>query len=154
MEGKIKKQLDKSITICKNLFMKKIPIEHQGSLITVMAVGNKPICLGYLMDFKERGIFEPTHGKVDVTPEEASKHNECLSEAEIKGLDENCQIGQMGMLYFDKNKQVVHTWIGTPVSDHVQLSTGGKRITFYRNGKQYRGLLRRESDDFIFKRIL
>jgi hypothetical protein len=105
------------------------------------------------MDFKDKGIFDATLGKVEVTPEEANIHNAALDKALIEGLDNQCQVGQMGTFYFDKNKNLVHTWSGTPVSDKVHLSAGGKRLTFLRNGKQYRGILRRDADSFNFKRI-
>ena len=139
------------MTICyRDSVMNTLSIENRGSLMTV---ANTNTCLGYLMEFGERGIFEPTYGKVEVTPEEAKKHNECLSSAEIKGLDDNCQVGQMGIFYFDRAKKQVHTFLGTLVSDKVQLTAGGKGITFLRNGRQYRGLLRKDDDSFTFKRI-
>ena len=133
------------MNICyRESVMNNIPIENRGSLMTV---GNT--ALGYLMDFKDKGIFSP-NGKMDVTPDEAQKHNAALSAAEIKGLDDNCQVGQMGIFYYTPTKGV-HTWIGTVVSPNP--SVGKHMIAFTRNGKTYRGLLRQNDDSFTFKRI-
>ena len=59
------------MTICyRDSVMNTLSIENRGSLMTV---ANTNTCLGYLMEFGERGIFEPTYGKVEVTPEEAQR---------------------------------------------------------------------------------
>ena len=111
--------------------------------------GDKPVCLGYLLNFEDKGIFSPS-GKVDaITVEEMETHNRLLSEGELKGLDENCQIGQQGTFYYVNNK--VTTFMGTIVTD--QITVKGKSITFVRNGKHYRGRLQKESDCFNFKRV-
>ncbi len=112
--------------------------------------GTNNTCLGYLMNFEGHGIYEPSAGKVDVTKDEAEKHNQCLSAAEIKGLDENCQVGQHGTFYYTKDKGV-HTFIGTVVS--TEYSKVGRTITFTRNGKIFRGRLPNDSDYFGFKRV-
>lgn len=106
-------------------------------------------CVGYLFDFTGHGIFSPD-GKVNVTKEDADKHNKLLSEGEILGMDNNCKIGQMGTFYYIKGQ--VQTFIGTVVSDNVRVT--GKSITFTRpNGHTYRGRLRNDADCFNFKRI-
>jgi hypothetical protein len=130
--------------------MSNLPLENKGSLITIAGTNT---CLGYLMAFKDRGVFDATHGKVDITPEDAAKHNAILDSASIKGLDETCQVGQGGVFYYNRHKNSVNTWLGTLISDKVQISPGGKVITFLRNGCQYRGLLRKNDDSFTFKRI-
>lgn len=60
--------------------MKTMPkLLHKGSLITFLPKGcDKEQCLGYLMHFKGHGVYEPTFGKVDVTPQEADAHNAAL----------------------------------------------------------------------------
>lgn len=130
--------------------MNTIQLENKGSLITIAGTNQ---CIGYLMNFKEHGIHDAEHGKMDVTPEKAEKHNACLSEAEIKGLDENCKVGMGSSFYFDRNKRHVHTFIGTLVSDDVSVSASGNRVTFKRKGMTFRGTLAREADMFNFKRV-
>jgi len=127
-----------------------LTLENKGSLITIAGTNE---CLGYLMHFDGRGVFDATLGKVDVSPDEANIHNTELDKAMIEGLDSQCQVGQGGTFYFDQNKQVVHTWSGTLVSDKVHLTAGGKGITFIRNGRQYRGRLQSDADCFNFKRV-
>ena len=128
--------------------MKTLSLENKGSLITIAGTNQ---CLGYLMHFEGKGVYDAEHGRMDVTPEEAKIHNEELEKASLKGMDENCQVGQWGTFYFANGK--VTTFNGTIVSDNIHLSPGGKRVTFLRNGKQYRGLLRSDSELFNFKRI-
>jgi len=106
-------------------------------------------CVGYLFNFKGHGVFSPD-GKVDITPEQADVHNKLLSEAEIKGLDENCQVGQSGTLYYIQG-QGVQTFVGTLVSN--QTTINGNSITFTRNGKRFRGRLQKDANCFNFKRI-
>ena len=124
-------------------------IKNNGGLLTMEQEG-KEVCLGYLFNFgTERGIFSPD-GKTEVTAEEAEIHNKVLSEAELKGLDENCQIGQHGTFYYVKGK--VTTFMGTVVSELVRVS--GKVITFRRQGKVYAGRLQKDADCFNFRRTM
>jgi len=104
--------------------------------------------VGYLYNFQGKGIFSPD-GKVEVTPEQAETHNRLLSEAELNGLDENCQIGQRGAFYFVKGK--VYTWKGTLVSEEVTIK--GKQITFTRKGKVFTGRLQKDANLFNFRRV-
>ena len=122
-----------------------LPLTNNDGLLTI---GSTNTCLGYLMDFKGQW-FEPSYGKVDVTPEVARKHNQTLSQAEIKGLDENCQIGQMGSFYYTEGKGV-HTWMGDIVCPNPAVTK--TQIVFTRNGKTFRGK-RRKEDNFTFTRI-
>jgi hypothetical protein len=62
-----------------------------------------------------------------------------------------CSVGQWGSFYFIKGQ--IQTFTGALVSDKVQISAGGKGITFIRNGRQYRGRLQKDADVFNFKRI-
>ena len=109
---------------------------------------NSNRCIGYLIDFSGRGIYSPI-GKVEITEETAKRHNELLSEAELAGLDNNCQIGQCGTFYFI-GKQVT-TFMGLIVSTNIRLV--GNTITFTRNGKTFRGKLQKDADCFNFRRI-
>jgi hypothetical protein len=105
-------------------------------------------CVGYLFDFRSKGVYSPD-GKVEITREQAITHNNLLSQGEIEGLDKNCQVGMHGSFYFIKNQ--VQTFMGVVVSSDVTVK--GKSITFRRNGKTFRGSLRKDADLFNFKRI-
>lgn len=108
-------------------------------------------CVGYLMDFKDKGVFSPD-GKVEITPEQAQKHNKLLSQGEILGLD-NCSVGQWGTFYYLRGSKglKVQTFIGAVVSEDVTIN--GQSITFRRGGKVFRGRLQKDADVFNFKRI-
>jgi hypothetical protein len=80
---------------------KRPEILNRGSLMTYRDNGTER-CFGYLLEFAGHGIYEPTFGKLDVTSEEAKTHNELLSQAEINGLDNNCEVGMGGMFYTRK----------------------------------------------------
>ena len=126
-------------------------ITNNNGLLTIRTTRPQPdVCLGYLMVFDEPSVFEPSHGKVDVTKEAADKHNQCLSEAEIKGLDENCQVGQRGMFYYSL-KGGVKTWVGTVVDPTPKVKAN--TITFSRKGKTFSGKLKKNDDFFIFVRV-
>jgi hypothetical protein len=105
--------------------------------------------VGYLFNFQGHGIFAPD-GKVEVTPAEMETHNRLLSEAEIKGLDENCQVGQGGMFYYNQKENTVKTFTGTVVSSEVTVK--GNSITFMRGRKKYSGRLQKDADCFNFRR--
>lgn len=126
-------------------------LHNMGSLITYADEG-KERCLGYLMHFSGHGVFEPKFGLMDITPEDAKAHNECLSKAELEGLDQNCQVGQGGTFYYIKG-QGVHTFTGTEVAPMSAVQIKGQWIKFTRSGKTYRGKLSLEYDMFNFRRI-
>ena len=126
---------------------------HKGSLITFVPEGcDQEQCLGYLMHFKGHGVYEPTFGKVDVTPQEADAHNAALSAAEIEGLDRNCGIGMGGTLYLGASggRSAVRTFIGTVVTEDVTVKGDG--VTFRRGGMTFRGR-KRDDDLLFFKRV-
>ncbi len=127
-------------------------ILNRGSLLTYQDHGGER-CLGYLCEFPEHGIYEPTFGKLDVTPQEAKTHNRLLSQGEIDGLDNHCAVGVGGMFYTrqTESQTVVVTWLGQEVSREVRIK--GSVLTFRRNGITFRGRLRREQDAFGFRRI-
>jgi hypothetical protein len=135
---------------------KKGPPEilHRGSLLTYQDnASGQERCFGYLFEFRGRGIFEPTFGKLEVSSDEAATHNQLLSQGEIDGLDHNCAVGMGGMFYTRQleGQTVVGTWLGEEISREVQAR--GKVLTFRRKGMTFRGRLRREQDCFGFKRI-
>jgi hypothetical protein len=132
--------------------MKTPLILNRGSLLTYRDKGREH-CFGYLFEFPEHGIYEPTFGKLEVTPEEASIHNQLLSQAQLDGLDGHCAVGMHGTLYTKKvaGFTVVITWLGTEVSRDVRLR--GDVLTFQRKGMSFRGRLRKDEDCFGFKRI-
>lgn len=123
-------------------------IQNHGGLLTVENEG-KNTSLGYLFDFNGRGVFSPD-GKVEIAPELVDAHNKALSQAELDGLDNNCQIGQYGTFYYVNGK--VTTFMGTVVSEIVRIS--GKVITFRRKGKVYSGRLQKNADCFNFRRTM
>ena len=120
-------------------------LHNKGSLITV----TRPACLGFLIDFQDRGVYDAELGRVDVTPEEAKTHNALLSKAQIDGLDQNCEVGMGGTFYFIDGK--IQTWTGELVSRYVQRD--GNTVIFDRNGKRFQGELDPEADCFSFERI-
>ena len=127
-------------------------ILNRGSLLTYQDNGEER-CFGYLFEFPGHGIYEPTFGKLDVSSEEARTHNQLLSQAEIKGLDEHCAVGLGGTFYTRKTDRqtLVVTWLGDEVSRDVQIR--GQVLTFRRQAMTFRGRLRRNEDAFGFKRI-
>ena len=125
-------------------------LENLGSLITIAGTNQ---CLGDLLHAPGHGTFDPTHGRVDVSAEQAKLHNEALDKAKLEGLDANCEIGQGGYFYFSRNPMTVKTFMGTVVSTDCALSASGANLTFRRAGKVYRGRLSKQNDAFNFRRI-
>ena len=104
------------------------------------------------MHFKGHGVYEPTFGKVDVTPQEADAHNAALFLAEIEGLDRNCVIGMGGTFYLvaSGGRSAIRTFIGAVVTEDVTFK--GDCAIFRRGGMTFRG--RRRGDDLLFfKRV-
>jgi hypothetical protein len=129
-----------------------VVLENLGSLVTLKD-GEHDQCLGYLMSFAGRGVYDAALGRVEVTPEQADTHNRPLDEALLKGLDENCQIGQGGTFYVAKHEGgiAMKTFLGTPVS--ADVSVNGQSLTFRRKGKAFRGRMSKRHDMFNFRRI-
>ena len=127
-------------------------IQNRGSLMTYLDSGTER-CFGYLFHFPGHGVFEPTFGKLDVSPEEAQAHNQLLSRAEIEGLDNNCAVGLGGMFYTRKaeGRTIVATWLGDEVSREVRIR--GTVLTFKRKAMMFRGTLRKDEDCFAFRRV-
>ena len=68
-------------------------LENFGSLITIK--GQPQRCLGDLFHSPEHGTFDPTHGHVDVTSDEAKLHNLALGQMKLNTMNEN----GMALLY-------------------------------------------------------
>lgn len=121
---------------------------HLGSLITYKD-NEIEHCLGYLMNFEGHGIYEPTFGRLDLTPEEADAHNKALDKGMLEGLDKHCDVGMHGTFYYGNGE--VRTFLGTLVSSNVHIN--GKGITFKRHDMTFRGILQKNADCFNFERI-
>lgn len=102
-------------------------LRNLGSLITYRDTGSEH-CLGYLLSFEGHGVFDPDLGRIEVTPEEANAHNRALSQAEIQGLDQNCQVGQGGYFYLKERTGTV----GSPPGPAIRwrLRCSGKAGAF------------------------
>jgi hypothetical protein len=116
-------------------------LENVGSLITYKHRG-KDTCLGYLFHAPEHGVYDASHGKVDITPEQADIHNMLLDQALMNGLDTHCEVGQGGTFYVDSDGRVI-TWLGTEIGP----APLGHYGTFIRNGKTFRATYSRGDDD-------
>jgi hypothetical protein len=133
--------------------MPTIVLENKGSLITYNKNGEK-YCLGSLMCFPEHGVFDPTHGKVDVTKEEAEAHNKLLDQALIDGLWK-AEVGQWGTFYYKQGKGIT-TFTGVVVASGFNMdrySETSKTVTFEKGSKKFRGYLRKDQDLIKVKRI-
>lgn len=129
-----------------------VALENLGSLITLKD-GNHERCLGYLWHAEGHGTFDANLGRVDVSKDNADIHNKLLDDALLKGLDENCQVGQCGTFYVGQHegRMAIRTFIGTVVSTGVKAN--GQTLTFRRMGKTFRGRMSRQHDLFNFRRV-
>lgn len=125
-------------------------LHNIGSLITYQNEEGEEQCLGDLWHSEGHGTYDPYWGKVEVSKEEADIHNKALDQARLKGLDENCEVGQGGFFYFAAGNGVF-TFSGTEVTKDYTVN--GNSITFRRDGKTYRGKLSSKGDSFNFRRV-
>lgn len=134
--------------------MTRDDLDNLGSLITLKG---QNACLGSLMDFGERGVYDAEYGRIDgLTPAEAATHNELLDQALIEGLDTRCAVGQGGNFYLKvlPHHCEVHTFTGKVVADSVVV-TGAKRRTlgFTRAGRRYKAAWPKDGDLIFVKRV-
>lgn len=141
----------------KRKLLKREDLDFSGGLITLPV---SSCCLGDLLvipvditEDSEIRVFDPTHGRVPVTAEEAKKHNEVLSNCLIDGLDNRCKVGQGGLFYFNESTGKVTTWNGTEVAIARKVSESSKTFEFTRNGKTFRGRRYSQSGSIFFKRV-
>ena len=128
---------------------KATTLEHKGSLITYKDSDGTDLCLGNLMHFEGHGTYDPSLGKVDVTREDADKHNAALDTALIDGL-KTCKVGQGNFFYLGKGPTRVHTFTGTTVTRAVTVS--GRSVTFTANNMTFKGRLQKDTSLFNFRR--
>jgi hypothetical protein len=130
-----------------------VELENKDGVLYLKGTNN---CLGYLMDFKDKGVYDVEYGRMDVTPEDADRHNKLFDEMLINGLDDNCEVGQCGTFYIDNPPTRVTTFLGTLVSADLTVTrnkrTGTYAVTFRRKGKRFYGRTHAEEDLFHFER--
>ena len=115
-------------------------------LITFKENG-KTGCLGYLLTLRGK-VFDASIGEVDVTEEQAEKHNQVFDSMIIKGLD-TCAIGYGHTFYYKPDTKQVITWLGTVIG---KASIKAKQVTVYYNEKTFQGNLRKSDDSIFLKR--
>ena len=107
--------------------------------------------LGYILTFEDKS-FSP-NGVVHISPEAAAAHNAALAQAEIDGLDTNCEVGQYGAFYLNRKRKEIKTFTGQIVAPSQNVRIHGQVITFTRKNKTFRGRLMKDADCFNFRRI-
>jgi hypothetical protein len=142
-------------TDCAQSKRKPPRLENKGSLITYKDDGND-VCLGALWYAEGHGCYDPTHGRVDVTKEEAEIHNRELDKAMLAGLDNQCQVGQGAMFYShpmagETSNIKVTTFNGTLVATAHRY--GKVMLAFTRHGRGFSGRIRKDANCVWFKRI-
>lgn len=100
------------------------------------------------MNFPGHGVYDATLGLVDVTPDDAQKHNQVFDEMMVKGLDENCQVGEGNNFYVSGN--TVKTWLGTVLGEAKKVRS---TYTFARNGMTFKGKVPSGEEVGFFERI-
>jgi hypothetical protein len=116
-----------------------LKLENKGSLITIAGTNR---CLGFLANMKARGVFDPQHGRVEVTEEEADKHNQLFSQALVDGL-KTAEMGQGNTFYYRKESNTVVTFIGQEVSKKISTRKLNRqtRVTFYVGERAFEGVV-------------
>lgn len=105
-------------------------------------------CLGYLLIVPDKGIFDAHYGQVQVSEEEAKKHNLIFDRMNITGLDQ-CPIGKGGFFYLDGKK--VTTFLGTVVSKkYLKINN---KILFNRGSMTFEGESAPDGNSTFFFRI-
>lgn len=125
----------------------QIQLESESGLLTYEEDGVNR-CLGYLLIAEGHGVFDANLGKVEVAPEAAQKHNTVFDEMMVKGLDENCQVGQGNNFYISGN--TVKTWLGTVLGEATKVRS---TYTFTRKGMTFTGKLPKGEEVAFFERV-
>jgi hypothetical protein len=100
------------------------------------------------MHFPEHGVYDADLGRVEVTPEVAQRHNQVFDGIMVKGLDENCAVGQGGQFYVSGN--TVKTWLGTVLGEAKKVRA---TLTFNRKGKTFKGKVSKGEETGFFERV-
>ena len=111
-------------------------LENLGALITVKSDDGEDQCLGHLFHSEGHGTFDPTYGKVPITKEQADIHNSLLDQAQLNGLDKQCEVGQGAVFYFDGAGRVT-TWTGLIVTNDA-TAVSKTAFVFHRGNRKYR----------------
>jgi len=128
---------------------KTIILENKGSLITYKDTDGSDRCLGNLMHFEGHGTYDPSLGQVDVTKEDADKHNTALDTALIEGL-KGCKVGQGNFFYLGHSPLSVRTFTGIEVTRSVTVN--GTSVTFIVFNMTFKGRTKKGYDCFNFTR--
>ena len=129
-------------------------LDNVGSIITIKASNT---CLGYLMHFNEKGIYDAYYGQVPVSKEDADTHNKELDKAMLEGMNNSCQGEFMPIpVYFHKGTKQLKTFIGTVLQGNVTATIG--KVTLEKmspKGLQiWQGKLHKNDDCVTLKRML
>lgn len=119
-------------------------LENLGSLVTIKGSN---CCLGFLMTFGERGVWDAEYGKVPVTPEEATVHNALLSSATIKGLDTTCAVGQGAYFYYSNFS--LKTFIGEELI-LSELKLRKREVHFSRGPREFMLTTPPKGEELVF----
>lgn len=135
----------------------RMKIESDGGLLTYRDEEGEIRPLGYLCHFEGRGVYDPALGKVDIATDQVGRHNKLLDRAMIRGLDQNCQVGQGTVFYVPckRKDRSVRTWTGKLVGRLEPAGRDPELLTFVRKGRVYSGRMPRESDEeaIFFERV-
>ena len=133
----------------KNTVTNKEITDNEGLLVYP---GNQSV--GYIISHQGKS-FDPGGYLEGVTQEMAEKHNNTLSQAEILGLDKNCEVGMCGTAYLHEDEDGVgkriSTWMGALIADQYQKLGRGK-LRFYRNDMEL-DIIDRDEEMVTFKRV-
>lgn len=123
---------------------KRFQLENLGSLITIRDAN---CCLGYL--FKHEGeVFDATLGLVPVNELDADTHNKLFDEIVLKGLDDQCEVGQGN--YFYLRGGMITTWLGTVVNEKLRITN--HTVEMERKGRKFVGRRPRKGDGIFMQR--
>jgi hypothetical protein len=120
-------------------------LNFDGGLITIEGTNN---CLGDLLE-NQGAVFDPSWGRVDVTPEQAKEHNRVLAKCLIDGLDK-CDVGLGQMFYITEDNRVT-TWGGELVGENV--SKKKTEVVVHRGEKVFKGKRRKNTAAIFLARV-
>lgn len=114
-----------------------IAINNDGGFLTYNRNGDET-CIGYLLYSEGHGAYDVDLGLLTgITAQAADEHNRLFDRANLDGLD-NCSIDQTGLFYWSPGDKQVKTFLGTIVSESVEIHHGTS-VNFTRKGRIYHG---------------